>query len=495
MAELSPAAGPLAHRLAAFAAGARDRPLPHAVWEDVVGRVLDTVGNCVAALELDAEDEPHLAVLRAARRSGGVAEASVIGFGDRIPADRAALVNGTLAHALDFDDTHLPSVLHPSASVVPAALAAAEAAGATGARLLAAVAAGDEVCVRLGVASYDPALRNSVFFEKGFHATSICGTVGAAVAAGLLYGLDAERLAHAIGIACSMGSGVIEANRTGGTVKRIHCGWAAHAGVTAAQLAGEGVTGPPTALEGRFGFLRAYLDDSWDGAALTAGLERMDDPASWELLRTVYKPYPSNHFTHPGIDCALALRARGLDPDRIESIELGVAAAPLRTIGEPREQKVRPTTPYHAKFSGPYTVASALIGGGGLGLHLDDFAPAAFADPRRLALTERVTVVEDAQCNEQFPRAFSAVLRVRCRDGSLWEHRVDSSRGGPGSPLSLDELETKYRLNAERVLDPAAAADLAARIRALPDLPEVSGVLPHLPETARSGLVGNSGPA
>ncbi|OPC79650.1 2-methylcitrate dehydratase [Embleya scabrispora] len=480
MAEPPGTDAPYAHRLAAFAAACRDRPLPEVVLDDVTGRILDTVGNCLAALDLDDPAEPHVAIARIAHRSGGAREASIPGSADRLPADRAALITGTLAHALDFDDTHLPSVLHPSASVVPAALAAGEAAGADGAALLAAVAAGNEVCVRLGAASYDPALRNSVFFEKGFHATSICGTVGSAVAAGILYGLTERQLADAIGIACSMGAGVIEANRTGGTVKRIHCGWAAHAGISAAQLAAEGVTGPPTVLEGRFGFLRAYLDDAWHADPLLAGLDRMDDPDHWELLRTVYKPYPSNHFTHPGIDCALALRADGLDPDTVESAELGVAAAPLRTIGEPREHKIRPTTPYHAKFSGPYTVASALLGGGGLGLHLDDFSPTAFADPRRLALAARVTVVPDAVCDDEFPRAFSAVLRVRTRDGARLEHRVHSSRGGPGRPLSLEELETKYRLNATRVLSGADADALAARIRGLRDRPALTGLLPGI---------------
>ena len=483
-------AGPYAWLLAGLAVDARDESLPPAVTRDVVGRVLDTLGNCLAALETTDPAEPHMAVLANARRVGGVAESSVVGLPDRLPADRAALITGTLAHALDFDDTHLPSIVHPSASVVPAALAAAEAAGASGADLVAAVAAGNEVCVRLGAASYDAALRNSVFFEKGFHATSICGTVGAAVAAGLAYGLDRRRLTDAIGIACSMGAGIIEANRTGGSVKRVHCGWAAHAGITAAQLAFEGVTGPPTVLEGRFGFLRAYLDDAWDAGPLLAGLDHMDDPNSWELPRTVYKPYPSNHFTHPGIDCALALRARGLSAQDVEWAELGVAAAPLRTIGEPREHKIRPVTPYHAKFSGPYTVASALIGGGGLGLHLDDFSPSAFTDPRRSALAERVAVVVDPECDAEFPKTFSAVLRVRTRDGRRWEHRVHSSRGGPGTPLSLDELETKYRLNASRVLSAEAVDVLAARVRALPLADGLAGLLPVLEgrgATARRG--------
>lgn len=457
--------------LAEFAAAARDG-LPEPVMTDVTGRVLDTFGNCLAAQELTDPGEPHEAVRRLTARWGGAGESSVLGHALALPAPSAALVNGTLAHALDFDDTHLPSVLHPSASVVPAALAVAESVRASGAALCQAIAVGDEITNRLGMASYLPELRNSLFFEKGWHATSICGTIGAAAASALLMGLDAGGIADAMGIAASMGAGVIEANRTGGTVKRVHCGWAAHSGVVAAAMAAEGVTGPPTVFEGRFGFFQAFLDGRYDAAAVTDGLGE-----DWELLRTVYKPYPSNHFTHPGIDAALALRAEGLRPEDVAEIELGVAAAPLRTIGEPYEEKVRPRTPYHAKFSGPYTVASALVGGGGLGLHLDDFTEAAFRDPLRLELAAKVRVVADEQCSEEFPRAFSAVLRVRTRDGRRLEHRVHSSRGGPEHPLSIDELERKYTLNAARVLSEEAAATLAKEVRCLATRDDVTGLL------------------
>ncbi|MEV1249621.1 MmgE/PrpD family protein [Nonomuraea sp. NPDC049750] len=455
-------------RLAEFAVDCRDRGVPAEVRDDVTGRVLDVLGNCLAAYAEPAGDAAP-AVLRAVRRWQGAGEAIAIGSGDRLPAPSAALVNGTLAHALDYDDTHLPSVLHPSAPVVPAALAAAEATGASGERLIAAVAAGVEVCNRLGMASYLPEAGNSLFFEKGQHATSICGTLGAAVAAGLLYGLDAAGIAHAVGVAASMGAGVLEANRTGGTIKRVHCGWAAHSGVTAAVLALEGLTGPPTVLEGRFGFFQAWLDGRFDAEALLSGLGER-----WELLRTVYKPYPTNHFTHPAIDCALALRAGGLSPADIEEVELGVAAPVLRTIAEPRADKVRPQSPYHAKFSGPYTVAAALHGGGGLGLALDDFAA---LDPERLALAERVRCVADERATEIFPHAFAAVLRVRRRDGSVLEHRVDSSRGGPEHPLTAEELAVKFRTNAGRALDPDRVAALVTAGRGLPEAPTVAPLL------------------
>ncbi|MFF3214362.1 MmgE/PrpD family protein [Streptomyces sp. NPDC002886] len=467
-----------AARLAAFAAGRVESGIPPEIMADAAARTLDCLGNALGALGAHTGElsggSPQAAALAMARTAGGAGEATAVGSGLRMPGDRAALVNGTLAHALDFDDTHLPSVLHPTAAVLPAALAAAEATGASGASLLTALAVGGEVCVRLGMASYDPALRNSVFFEKGLHATSICGTVGAAVAAGLLYGLSAAELAHAIGISCSMGAGVIEANRTGGSVKRLHCGWAAHSGVCAAQFAAGGVTGPPTVLEGRFGFLTAFLDDRWTPGPLVAGLEEMDTVTNWQYARTVFKPYPSNHFTHPGIDCALALRRAGLRAEDVVSAELGVAAAPRRTIGEPHSEKVRPRTPYHAKFSGPYTVAAALLSdadGDGPGLGHADFSAGAFTDPRRIALAERVGVVVDEQCDAEFPQTFSAVLRVTTRGGRVVESRVTSSLGGPGTPLSQAQLAGKFRLNAEPVLGAAGAGRVVRAVRALAAAP------------------------
>ncbi|MEV0134487.1 MmgE/PrpD family protein [Dactylosporangium sp. NPDC050688] len=455
-------------RLAEFAVACREDALPAAVVADVPARVLDILGLALAAHgDPDADAAP--AVLRSVRRWGGTAEATVIGAGDRLPAPAAALVNGTLAHSLDFDDTHLPSVLHPSASVVPAALATAEATGASGTAVLAAVAAGVELTDRLGMAAYDPSIANSVFFDRGLHATSICGAIGSAAAAALLLGLDAAGVASAMGVAASMGAGLIEANRTGGTVKKVHCGWAAHAGVSAAYLAADGLTGPPTVLEGRFGFFAAYTGGRCDDGALLGDLGER-----WELLRTAFKPYPSNHFTHPGIDCALALRAAGLDPSAVDLIELGVPAPTLRTIAEPVAEKVRPRSTYHGKFSGPYTVATALLGGGGLGVGLDDFTGP--LDPDRLALAAKVRCVPDERATAIFPHAFAAVLRVHTA-GTVLEHRVDASRGSAEAPLSPADLARKFTFNATRVLSPEAAGALAARTTALADLPAVDTLL------------------
>jgi 2-methylcitrate dehydratase PrpD len=455
-------------RLADLAVRTREEGLPDGLREDVARRVLDLLGNSLAATDQVSAS----AVTAVVRGWGGPEDATAIGAGLRVPAAAAALVNGTLAHSLDFDDTHLPSVLHPSSSVVPAALAVAEATGASGAALLDAAGVGVEVAVRLGMGGYDEELGNSEFFERGQHATSICGAVGAGVAAAVVGGLDRDGIAHAAGIAASMGAGLLEANRTGGTVKRVHCGWAAHAGVVAADLARHGLTGPPTVVEGRFGFLHAFCGDRAD---VDAVVDRLGE--HWELPGIFFKPYPCNHFTHAGIDAALRLRAQGVRPDDVTAIELGAPTAVLRTIGQPPEEKARPRSGYHAAFSGPYTVAAALTGGGGLGVFHEDFTDEAAADPERLRLAALVRCVPDARCDELFPHQFPAVLRITTGDGTVHEARVDANRGGPENPLSSAELAEKFRLNARRVLDDDTARAVSEAALGLPSAADLTALM------------------
>ncbi|KWK18852.1 2-methylcitrate dehydratase [Burkholderia stagnalis] len=463
--------------LGRFAAAARADGLSRTLRTEAAARVLDVVGN-----SLIAHGEPVAqSVLQVARRWAGSGRASVIGAPDRLPAASAALVNGTLAHAMDFDDSHMLSVLHPSASVIPAALAAAQASGASGAALLDAITVGTEICIRLGVAAYNARLGNSVFFERGQHATSICGTLGAAAAAAMLFGHDAAQIAAALGIAASMGAGLLEANRTGGSVKRIHCGWAAHAGVSAAELAGAGVTAPPTALEGRFGFFHAWCGDLADAGAV---LRDLGD--EWETSRIIFKPYPCNHFTHPGIDAALQLKADGVTADDVVWAELRVATSTLRTIGEPAELKANPPNGYAAAFSGPYTVAAALLGGGGLGVWFDDFDDARAQEPARRALAAKVRCVADPWCDARFPNFLPAVLRVKLRDGEEREVRIESSKGTNARPLTEQELTAKFVLAASSAIGMTRALALRDAVRELVDDAPLdalaaltSGVRPH----------------
>lgn len=472
----------LAQQLAAFADDAR-----HGVPDDVVAsvrqRVLDVLGLCVAATPLPTS----ATVAGLVEHQGGRPESTAIGLAERVPASQAAFLNGVLAHSLDFDDTHLPSVLHPSSAVVPAALAAAQAGGASGAEVVAAVAVGLEVAVRLGMAGYDRELGNSVYFEHGQHATSICGAMGAAVAAGLVLGLERDRLVDVLGVTGSMASGIIEANRTGGTVKRVHNGWAARSGVTAAELVQRGLTGPPSVLEGRFGFFEAFLHGSEvDLDAVTAGLGSMGRGADWSVPGIFFKPYPANHFTHGVVDAGLALRAQGLRPDDVERVEVRVPSAVIRTIGEPIEVKRAPQTGYQAQFSGPYAFAAGLCSSGaGLGVGLADYSDELAADPVRRALMAVTDVVPDERCDAIFPNQFPAVVVVTTTDGRTLTEEVLANRGGPGNPLSDDELATKFAVNAAGLLPDDVAAAVSTAALTLDALPGVDPLLDPLRDLSR----------
>jgi 2-methylcitrate dehydratase PrpD len=458
----------LVQRLSEFAAAQGYERLPRAVRDDIPGRILDVLGIAAAAIPLDTSQ----AVLGYVRDTGGTAQATAIGLAEKVPAAQAALANGTLAHSLDYDDTHLPSVLHPSAVVVPAALAAAERSGASGRDLTVAVAVGLEVCVRVGMAGYDVEAGDSLYFARGQHATSICGVLGGAAAAALIGGLDADGIADSIGVAASMASGIIEANRTGGTVKRIHCGWAAHAAVNAVELVSRGLTGPPSVLEGRFGFFQAFLDGRFDASAVTDGLGE-----TWAVPGIFYKPYPANHFTHCTADAAMALRARGVRPSDIDSIHVGVANPTVRTVGEPLPVKQAPQTGYQAQFSTPYVMAAGLFGGGGLGLSLDDFTDELARDPGRRALMAKVTVGGDAKCDAIYPYQFPAVVTARLVNGDEIVEEVLTNRGGPDRPLTASELAGKFRDNAGRTLPASAVDAVYERVRTLADVDDIGTLL------------------
>ncbi len=459
----------LVQTLAHFVAQATFDQLPRPVVQSVKQRVLDTLGISLAAVAGRAAN----GVGELVDLWGGREEASLVYRAGRFPAPNAALFNGTLAHSLDFDDTHLPSVLHPSASVIPATLALGEALGVSGRNAIVAASMGYEVIVRLGMAAYDSSLRNSIFFEKGWHATSICGTIACAALGAKLLKLDEARIADAIGIAASMASGLLESNRVGGLVKQIHCGWAAHGGLTAALLAERGITSPSSVLEGRFGFFNAFCDGKFDPSQIINGLGE-----KWVTPDIFFKPYPSNHFTHAAIDAALAVKTKyGVRPEAIDTIELGIASAPFRTIGEPREKKIHPENGYHARFSGPFAVATAFFGSTSLGISYEDFGDDKVKDPARLALAGKVHMFVDPECERIFPNQFPAVLRVRVQSGETFEERIMANRGGSENPLTDDELVSKFLSNVERFITRERALRLRNTIYSMENLDHIGEIM------------------
>jgi 2-methylcitrate dehydratase PrpD len=441
----------LAQRLAAFAASLTFETLPDQVVASVCLRALDVLGIALASSRGDWAPP----VLDLAGNAGG--ECTVLGDARTAPLPLAILVNGTLAHGLDYDDTHAASITHASAVILPTVLAVAEARELDGRTAVTAAVAGYEAITRLGMAA------SGVFHARGWHATSVCGAFGAALAAGACEGLDEAQLTAALGLAGSFASGVMEHLEDGSWVKRLHPGWAGHSGALAAALARGGVPGPATILEGRFGFYRTFVNMEPDRRPFdTLGRE-------WEILRVGYKPYPCCHLNHAYLDCALELRrAAGVSADTIERIECRVPAGEVPIVCEPVEVKRRPRTSYDAQFSLPFSVASAFIDGA---VGLDTYAPSRLADPRVLALADRVSHVVDP--DSPFPRTFPGWVRVRLTDGRELEARVPHGRGGPDRPLPPEALVEKFRDNARRALPAARVAALEQRVLELDRLKSV----------------------
>lgn len=451
----------LAERLADFALNLTPATLPEVVRERVGLHVLDVLGVALAASR--AECAPALG--HALERWHAHGPCTVMGAKGQVPAPLAALANGTLAHSLDFDDTHGPSITHPSAVVVPAVLAAAEIADADGSRAELAIAVGYEALARLGMAAA------GAFHARGWHATAVCGPFAAALAAATVFGLGRHELVAALGLAGSLASGVLEFLEDGSWAKRLHPGWAAQAGVVAASLAEGGFTGPTSILEGRFGFYQAFL-----------GIRPDPDPfdtlgREWETLRIAIKPYPCCHYLHAFLECVLSLRrACGLDPAAVEHVECRVPPGEVEVVCEPAEAKRRPRSSYDARFSLPWAVAAALVDGR---VGLDTFTPERLGDPGVSALAARVTYRVDPGL--PFPGGFPAAVRIRLRSGRVLEAEAPDGPGGPRRPLPREAVVAKFRDNAGRVLEPARVAELERAALGLEGLGHVGALLAPCP--------------
>ncbi|MDQ7908508.1 MmgE/PrpD family protein [Phytohabitans sp. ZYX-F-186] len=436
---------PAARRLAGFAAGLRAAGVPAPVLAHARDLVLTTIGVGLAG----ATHPMVAAVRRAVLARPAAGGAALWDAQETADAPDAALVNATAAHVHDYDDTHAEGGVHVGAVVVPAALAAAAQREVDGARFLAAVVAGVEVTVRLGAAA------SHRFTERGLHASSCCGTVGAAVAASVVAGLPAPRIADAIGIACSQSSGVIQTVVEGGDLKSLHLGWAAHAGIWAARLAEQGVTGPAGAIDGTHGLFAALIGEGWSRHRLTRELG-----STWDGADVILKPYPCCQFLHALVDAACAFRRErpGAVPERI----LLRLPTPARyVVCEPWADKLQPRTPYAAKFSAPYCVAAALLDGP---LGLRHFTGAALARPDVRGLMSRVGY--ELADDPELTRAYGAELRIVDAAGERWSRRVAHPTGSPGADPT--DPVRKFDDAASTVLDGRRRADLVARVAALP---------------------------
>lgn len=426
----------------------------HATFEQLPAEVVRESKRCVLnylGVALGASRHEAVAILTdAAREMGGLPQATVLGTRLKTSVLQAAMVNGAMSHVLDYDDTDLETVIHPTGPVLSAALPLAEWRGLSGRQLITGFALGAEVELRIGSAVY-PA-----HYDVGWHITGTAGVFGAAAAAGWLLGLDSDRLSHALGLAGTQASGLRE--MFGSMAKSLHVGTAASNGLWSALLARRGFTASTQVLEARRGFC-AVTAAQYD---LSRATDRLG--SEYLLLRNGLKPYACGVVTHPTIDGVRRLRQRhGVQPGQVEEIETRVHPLVLELTG-----KREPRTGLEGKFSIYFCAAIALIEGNA---RQSQFTDEKVNREDIRSLMGRVRVVPEPGIRES-----QAVVTIRTADGPALVERVEAATGTPANPLSDDELVEKFMDLVAPVLPRRRAQQLVEQVWELDRLNDVTSI-------------------
>ncbi|MER2534077.1 MAG: MmgE/PrpD family protein [Rhizobiaceae bacterium] len=441
-----PASAPVTQRLGAFVAGHRRSAVPGPLRREARRALVNFLGCAIGV----AGDPAIEALTRVLSDLSGRRDATVLGRRERLDAGGAAFVNAAAANFLDFDDTHLPTVIHPTAPVAAAVLALGEARGSAGADVLHAFLLGAEVACRLGL------MVSPGHYARGWHITATCGVLGAAAACARLLGHDADRSANAIGVASGLSAGLVE--NLSWPAKNVGVGNAARGGVLAALLAGEGYTAAPTAIEGPLGWARAMGDVPAIDDAL-AGLGK-----TWSFARNTYKPYPAGIVMHAVIDACLELRrVHWLRPDKISRVTVAGDAL-LMARGDRVVRNER-----DARVSIHHAAAAAFVAGAA---DLSEFAAPAVSDPAMAAFRRKVT----ASLDETLAPG-AATVTVETQAGGVFSHTVTQARGSEALPMSDDEIEAKASLLIGRSGTGIEAEALFRLVHALDGAPDLSALM------------------
>ncbi|MGH9339221.1 MAG: MmgE/PrpD family protein [Acidobacteriota bacterium] len=444
MSNLSLSRSPHTAEVIRFAAGAGFRDLPAEVVRESKRCILDFLGVTIGAVDSEAGRIARDTALEL----GGAPQSGILGFGDRTSVANAALVNGILSHVLDFDDTHFPTILHPTGVVMSAGLPIGEWKAVSGRDLIAAHVVAFEVAARVSLALHPH------HYDSGWHVTGTAGTLGAAVCAGRLMGLEGGQMAHALGMAATQASGQRE--QFGSMAKALHVGRAAAGGVLSALLASRGYTAAADSLEGRRGMFQV-MGFGADSGELTRALGER-----WEILQSGLKPYPCGVVTHAAIDGVRRLRDRhrvcAVD---IEKLDLRVHPLVLELTG-----KADPQTGLEGKFSVHFVCAVALLEGGVRPRHFRDET---VRRPDLIELLGRIVPQADEGLKQT-----EAVLSAHLRDGRILTEHVKQASGTPENPLSQEELDEKFLDLVEPVMGRPAGLRLAGLVENLEELENVS---------------------
>jgi 2-methylcitrate dehydratase PrpD len=441
----------LSQTLADFALAAFATDLPPEVAAFLPKLLIDKIG-----LEIAGARFPWIeGVRRAMTTFPATGRAATAYHGDHLSPQQAAFINASAGHAQDFDDTNVQARLHASGIMIPAAIAVGEQIAASPLAVAKAIAIGMEVMTRIGYA-----IPSS--HTRGFHTPDVAGPFGAALTAGLLLGLDKQTLVNALGICGSFAGGVEEYTRTGGQVKRCLPGIAAAAGINAAYLAKEGLTGPPSILEGDHGICKTF-DDGTHIGRITQGLGR-----DWLLLQTAFKPYNCCYVIHAPLEAFVAICGQhGIRPGDIEKVDVGHSQFGVDHVGAMRE----PTTGVEAQFSCNFMLAIALVNGPPGEYDVTD---AVVGDRQVRELAAKISMYVDPTAEKEQFEGFGSLVTVTLRSGQHYADRVRHSKGTPQNPMTLGELETKFRKNLAPFAAGPKVESLLGMVRGFLELDDLS---------------------
>ena len=390
--------------------------------------ILDTVGIIIRARH-DAESTSSLvSAIDKLEMSNGSCQV----FSDKktYSPSAAALLNGTLAHSLDFDDTHAEASLHSSAPILSAALAAAQMNKSSGQELITACVVGYEVQIRLALAG-----GSSAHYKKGFHPSATCGIFGAAAAAGYLLGLTKEQYISAFGIALSQSAGSMQFLTDGAWTKRSHVGQAAQNGLSCAIMAGEGFKGPSEAFEGQWGYLHSYAS----GGDVKKAMNGLGE--KFETLNLGVKPYPSCRYSHAAIDGLIELKKElKFSSDDLDDIDIGLSETALNIIGYPLTDKQHPKSIVDGQFSMPFCAAVTVKSGG---LQWDDYKNH-LNNKDTLSLCNKIKVSPDEDAEKCCPEYMSAKIKVVVK-GEKYEKFIKIPKGEPENFMEDEEFISKFK--------------------------------------------------
>ena len=439
-------AEPVTHILARYAATAPASDIPPAVRHEAARTLVNWVGVAVGGSRQGAPDH----AVRALLPFSGPPQAGLFGRTERLDALHAALVNGISSHVLDFDDTHLRTIIHPAGPVASALTAWAQYRPVSGADFMNALVIGCETELRLG---------NSVFpehYAKGWHITGTTGVFGSAAAMGRLLGLDERHLVWAIGLAASQPVGLKV--QFGSDTKSFHPGRAAQNGMVSALLAQQGYTASEVAIEGFDGWGQA-MSTRHDWSEVMEGLG-----SHYEIALNTYKPFAAGIVSHPAIDAAIQLRAEDhIQPDQIASVDLKVHPLVLNLMG-----KTDPKAGLEGKFSIYHAVAVALVTGRG---GEKAFTDAAVTDPQVVAVRKTVTAEIDPAM-----KADQVDMTVKLKDGRVLHKFVEHAVGSQANPMTDAQLADKFADLCDGILPPDRAKRLIDLCWGVWDLPDVGEI-------------------